>query len=256
MIRLKNNIELNSCALDMRKILKEDLQSPIDIFSLINNLKDVTLVFYPMSERISGMCIKQSNIKVIAINSNMSYGRQRFTVAHELYHLFFDEREFVNIVCEKDMNNEKVESEKEADIFASYLLAPYDSLRSYLKEHDLLDKNKINIKQIIEIGQFYQLSHQATLYRLVYDGYIDWSSYNEFNVSVTSRAIRLGYDDKLYKASMEEKKYFSIGQYIEKVEQLKEKELISNGKYEELLLDAFRSDIVYNLGNEEINIYD
>ena len=44
-----------------------------------------------------------------------------------------------------DMNNEKVESEKEADIFASYLLAPYDSLRSYLKEHDLLDKNKINI---------------------------------------------------------------------------------------------------------------
>ena len=86
---MKNNIELNSCALDMRKILKEDLQSPIDIFSLINNLKDVTLVFYPMSERISGMCIKQSNIKVIAINSNMSYGRQRFTVAHELYHLFF-----------------------------------------------------------------------------------------------------------------------------------------------------------------------
>ena len=84
---MKNNIELNSCALDMRKILKEDLQSPIDIFSLINNLKDVTLVFYPMSERISGMCIKQSNIKVIAINSNMSYGRQRFTVAHELYHL-------------------------------------------------------------------------------------------------------------------------------------------------------------------------
>ena len=46
MIRLKNNIELNSYTLDMRKILKEDLQSPIDIFSLINNLIKKTNYFH------------------------------------------------------------------------------------------------------------------------------------------------------------------------------------------------------------------
>ncbi|MGH4138749.1 hypothetical protein [Clostridium sp.] len=68
--------------------------------------------------------------------------------------------------------------------------------------------------------------------------------------------MRLGYDDKLYKASEEERKYFSIGEYVQKVEELKERDLISNGKYEELLLDAFRADIVYNLGSEGVELYD
>ena len=64
----------------MRKKLKEDSESPIDILALINNLKNSTLVFYPMSDRISGMCIKEGQSNVIGINSNMSYGRQRFTI--------------------------------------------------------------------------------------------------------------------------------------------------------------------------------
>lgn len=255
MVSLKSNIELNSNSLKMRKILNEDQLSPIDIFSLINNLKGVTLVFYPMSDRISGMCIREENSKIIAINSNMSYGRQRFTAAHELYHLFF-EKELRSVVCEKDISEEKSDSEKEADIFASYLLAPYDSLRSYLEENNMLDNHTFTIKDVINMEQFYQLSHQAMLYRLVEDEYIDWNSYNDFRISVLQKAIRLGYDDKLYKASSEEKKYFSIGEYVEKVEKLNERELISTGKYEELLLDAFRADIVYNLESQGAELID
>lgn len=249
---MKSSIELNSNALKLRKILNEDSSSPMDVFSLINNLKGVTLVFYPMSDRISGMCIREENSKIIAINSNMSYGRQRFTAAHELYHLFF-EKELRSVVCEKDISESKSDSEKEADIFASYLLAPYDSLKSYLEENNILS---FTIEDVINMEQFYQLSHQAMIYRLVYDGYIDWDLYNDLKISVSQKAIRLGYDDKLYKASQEEKKYFSIGEYVQKVEQLKERDLISNGKYEELLLDAFRADIVYNLGNEGIELDD
>lgn len=252
---MKTSIQLNSDALKMRKILNEDCLSPVDIFSLINNLKGVTLIFYPMSDRISGMCIREGNSKIIAINSNMSYGRQRFTAAHELYHLFF-EKELRSVVCEKDISESKSDSEKEADIFASYLLAPYDSLREYLEENNMLDNHVFTIEDLINMEQFYQLSHQAMLYRLVYDGYLDWNSYNDLKIAVSQKAIRLGYDDKLYKASQEEKKYFSIGEYVQKVEKLKEKDLISNGKYEELLLDAFRSDIVYNLGNEGMELND
>lgn len=251
---MKSSIELNSNALKMRKILNEDSASPIDIFSLINNLKGVTLVFYPMSDRISGMCIREENSKIIAINSNMSYGRQRFTAAHELYHLFFEDK-LRNVICEKNIGEEKSDSEKEADIFASYLLAPYDSLRNYLEENDILNQN-ITIEDIINMEQFYQLSHQAMLYRLVYDKYLDWNQLSALKRSVSQKAMRLGYDDKLYKASEEERKYFSIGEYVKKVETLKERDLISNGKYEELLLDAFRADIVYNLGNEGVELND
>lgn len=159
---MKSSIELNSNALKMRKILNEDSASPIDIFSLINNLKGFTLVFYPMSDRISGMCIREENSKIIAINSNMSYGRQRFTAAHELYHLFFEDK-LRNVICEKNIGEEKSDSEKEADTFASYLLAPYDSLRNYLEENDILNQN-ITIEDIINMEQFYQLSHQAMIY--------------------------------------------------------------------------------------------
>lgn len=252
---MKNNIELNSNALKMRKILNEDSSSPIVIFSLLKNLKDVTLIFYPMSDRISGMCIKEESSKIIAINSNISYGRQRYTTAHELYHLFFENEER-NVICENVINESKSDSEKEADIFASYLLSPYDSLRYYLEENKILENHTLTIKDIIHMEQFYQLSHQAMLYRLVFDGYMNWSEANNFKISVSQKAMRLGYDNKLYKAAPEDKKYFSIGEYIRKVGELKEQDLISNGKYEELLLDGFRSDIVFNLGNEGIEIND
>jgi len=252
---LKSSIELNSNALKMRKILNEDPSSPIDIFSLINNLKNITLIYYPMSDRISGICIREENSKIIAINSNLSYGRQRFTAAHEVYHLFF-EKELRNVICEKDISESKSDSEKEADKFASYLLAPYDSLRAYLEENKMLDNYALTIEDVINMEQFYQLSHQAMLYRLTADGYLDFTTSNNLKMAVTQKAMRLGYDDKLYKASDEEKKYFSIGEYVKKVEQLKDRDLISNGKYEELLLDAFRADIVYNLGSEGIQLND
>lgn len=54
----------------------------------------------------------------------------------------------------------------------------------------------------------------------------------------------------------EEHQYFTTGEYIRKVETLADRELISNGKKEELLLDAFRADIVYNLEEEEPNLND
>ena len=60
----------------------------------------------------------------------------------------------------------------------------------------------------------------------------------------------------VYKPSPEDKKYYSLGEYVQKVEELKNRDLISKGKYDELLLDAFRADIVYNMGSEGIELND
>ena len=86
---MKEKIELNSEAVNLRKQFDEDSNSPIDIFSLIHNNDDLTIVFYPMSSRLSGICIRDGENKIVGINSNSTYGRQRFTIAHELYHLYF-----------------------------------------------------------------------------------------------------------------------------------------------------------------------
>ena len=41
----------------LRKRLGEDDSSPIDVFSLAQEIEGLTLVYYPMGEKLSGMCI-------------------------------------------------------------------------------------------------------------------------------------------------------------------------------------------------------
>ncbi len=78
---MKDKLELNSNAIKIRRDLSnEDAFSPIDIFALISNLNNFTVVFYPMSDRISGMCIREKKSNVIGINSSLSYGRRKFEV--------------------------------------------------------------------------------------------------------------------------------------------------------------------------------
>lgn len=110
----------------------------------------ITIVRYPMSSRISGMCTKENEDIIICINSTTSYGRQRFTLAHELYHVLYEEN-MQRVICDMSMSGDKSNSEKEADQFASYLLMPYDALLEY--EHD---KTKWNLEKVIDAEQFFK----------------------------------------------------------------------------------------------------
>ena len=253
MIYMRTAQELNSLALRTRRMWNEDSYSPIDIFAIVNGWKEkkITLVKYPMSSRISGMCTKEGKDIIICINSTASYGRQRFTLAHELYHVLY-EKNMQRVICDMNMNNDEFESEYEADQFASYLLMPYDALVEY--EHD---KAKWTLEKVIEAEQFFKVSHQAMLHRLVHDGFIGNEIADEYRyITVSAMAARLGYGKELYLPTDRSKQYFTTGEYIRKVERMAEKDLISEGKREELLLDAYRADIVYNFDEEENQLND
>lgn len=245
--------ELNSLALKTRRMLGEDGYSPIDIFALVNGWKDrkITIVRYPLSERISGMCTRIGEEIVICINSKSSYGRQRFTLAHELYHILYEDN-LNRIICGMSFSVNKPASEKEADQFASYLLMPYDSLLQYGEKI-----NTWGLDNVIEAEQFFQISHMAMLLRLQTDGFVSEAESMRYQrITVSREAAKLGFGKELYRPLPEEHQYFTTGEYIRKVETLADRELISNGKKEELLLDAFRADIVYNLEEEEPNLND
>ena len=245
--------ELNSLALRTRRMWNEDGYSPIDIFAIVNGWKDkkITIVRYPLSSRISGMCTKENEDIVICINSTASYGRQRFTLAHELYHVLYEE-DMQRVICDMSMNGNKSGSEKEADKFASYLLMPYDALLEY--EHD---KTKWDLEKVIDAEQFFQVSHQSMLYRLVCDNLISSEVADEYkSITVSTVAAKLGYGKELYLPTDKNKQYFTTGEYIRKVEKMAKKDLISEGKMEELLLEAYRADIVYNIDEEEANLND
>lgn len=229
----------------LRKKLGEDSTSPVDIFSIAHNIKGLTIVFYPMGENLSGMCIKgQDGNNLIAISSAMTLGRQRYSMAHEFFHLYYDDS--MISVCAKKINSGK-DIEKSADMFASYFLMP-DAALQVLADSLTKEKRekKLSLDDVIRIEQYFGVSHQAAVYRLMHTVFLNETTGNDFlTVAVRRRAESLGYRSDLYLPTPEGKRYMTYGNYINQAEQVLEKGLVSEGKYEELLLDAFRSDLVY-----------
>ena len=81
--------------------------------------------------------------------------------------------------------------------------------------------------------------------------YLDRKIADTMKRGVISSALKLGFDSKLYLPSPEGERCITFGKYINLVERLKDRGLVSRGKYEELLLDGFRGDIVYGLGSQK-----
>ena len=265
---MRDKIKLNSLAVELRRDWDLNPYSPIDLFSIVlSKLPDLTILFYPMSDNTSGMCIKNingidlnqlkgnepinekysfnddestSNDMVICINSNMSKGRQRFTLAHELYHLLFEEDKKDIIICETSNDDD---SEKEANIFASYLIMTYEGLERYAKTNNL---SEWSLEEIIRAEQYFQISHHAMLFRLREHEFISLDECIKLrSVEIGYNARINGFSDSLYTPSNAEEKYFSLGKYIGLVEKAFNENKISPGKRDELLLDAFRSDLTY-----------
>lgn len=249
-----DKLDLNTKAQELRERLGEDSNSPVDIFSLANQIKGLTLVFYPFGDNISGMCVKDGSLRLIALNSTMSYGRQRYSLAHELYHLYFDDASVFN-VCSKRVNP-RSENERCADQFASYFLAPYGALRTAIRR--MAGNTPVSMQHVIALEQYFGMSHLAMFWRLVSEGYLSSGEFEDYTHGVVSAARNLGYDERLYRHTPPELQKKTYGYYLKQVEELRRRDLVSNGKIDELLIEAFREDIAFGLdedcaGEEEID---
>ena len=118
------------------------------------------------------------------------------------------------------------------------------------------EKQELEIEDVVRIEQHFGMSRQAVLWRLINDGYLKSEKAETMKTGIITSARKLGYDDKLYTPTPKDKQYATFGKYIRLAEVLKDRELVSIGKYEELLLDGFRSDIVYGFAAEGEEKYD
>lgn len=232
---MKDKITLNSDAVQLRKKWGQDPEAPVDIFAIAELQENITVASLVMPETISGVCIKDDTSIVIGINSDMSWGRQRYTLAHELYHGYFEEGK--TCICEKNFDGRKPDSERNADRFASYFLIPYEALTQYSRE-------KINgnwtCDDVILAEQFFQISHQALLIRLLEDKEIERKQYDDFcRTPVISKSMSMGFNTSLYRKSRDEDRYNCNGEYIRKIEIASKEGIIGAGKKKELLLDGF-----------------
>ena len=79
-------------AVKMRSLLQMSLTVPINVKTVLRILGVITS-YKPLSDTVYGLSLRSSDgrFRFMLVNSNSTRGRQHFTIAHELYHLYFDE---------------------------------------------------------------------------------------------------------------------------------------------------------------------
>lgn len=206
------------------------LTEAISLKSLLRKLNILTL-FKPLSDSFYGMSLlSPSGLKFILINSNNPKGRQHFSIAHELYHLFLDDDPCPH-VC-KQNENEKNVQEKNADLFAAALLMPEDGLREFVSTQEIKEKH-LRLSTVIKMEQYFSVSRAAILFRLQNSNIISATEFTALQKnSVIESAQQHGYDTVLYRSGNEG---LVIGDFGEKARMLYEQEVISEGHYQELL---------------------
>ena len=235
---MKQNIQLNADAVKFREKMGYSNREPIDIEAVVLKMKDYTLVKLALPEKMSGMCIIDGPSKLIAINSLQTIGRQRYSIAHELYHLEI-QKMTEGAVCLTNSYDSKSDSEREAEQFASYLLMPYDGLEWYVEKYEVTEWN---VKSIIELSQFYKMSYISVLRRLLTEGKITVTEYDHLSkISVRNEALRYGYDVALYYPTSEDDSWITLGEYPRILEE--KRNVLPESLFHQFCNEAFREDM-------------
>ena len=200
----------------------------IDVKTILRK-NNILTVYLPMSKDACGLSLQSpEKDKFILVNSNISKGRQHFTIAHELYHLYYDESPHPHICFKDGISN----TERAANCFASALLMPAEGVIGLIPDPILREKN-LPLSIVLRLEQYFRVSRSALLYRLKELKLIGEIKLQEYlSLPVTQTAVEYGYDTTLYLPGNEN---LVIGDYGEKARLLYENDLISEGHYEELL---------------------
>jgi Zn-dependent peptidase ImmA (M78 family) len=158
---------------------KHDIKkAPVDVERLAL-LLGANVQYAPTEEKLSGFILKdiQNNQVIIGINENHHKNRQRFTIAHELGHLYLHEKGKIHIdrkfqinLRDENSSTGDSEEEKEANLFAAELLMPAKFISKDLTDieaFDLFDDDYLE-----KLADTYQVSRQALTFRLSYLNYI------------------------------------------------------------------------------------
>ncbi|MEM5008350.1 ImmA/IrrE family metallo-endopeptidase [Priestia megaterium] len=146
-----------------------EINYPVDLEKLVENLGGKLSYENYLEENMEAMITKKDNSFEITIDRNKAEKRRRFSIAHEIGHLFLHMGYLVN--PEKWNNsNEYVDSvyyrfgysieESEANEFAACLLMPANEFRKVA--YNNLDNGQFNIQPIAD---YFDVSQEAAINR-------------------------------------------------------------------------------------------
>lgn len=145
-------------------------QIPIDIESLAAQAGAV-LSYEPFKEELSGVLVKENDRTVIGVNSTHPKNRQRFTIAHELGHLFLQHQGEIfvdHVISRRDKKSSLAVDwqEIEANKFAAELLMPEDQLLEKAQFLQETNNEMTAIALLTQLAKDFQVSTQAMEIRL------------------------------------------------------------------------------------------
>lgn len=156
-------------------ILGDSYSIPIDVAKIAKK-NGVRLVVDDLSSsRLSGFAYQKDNERIIGVNEFESDERKRFTIAHELGHLFLH-KNAVNydqggIMLFRDGHSSEGTDHREvqANRFAAELLMPEQDIRQDLakeKTFDLMTDPNLLRPLVDKMAKKYKVSEQAMSIRL------------------------------------------------------------------------------------------
>lgn len=233
-----NKLVLENLANEFRiRELQISLFEPVSIHKALRTT-GILCSFRPLDDDISGMAIKiqhegDSHVhRFMLINTNDIYCKQRFTACHEFYHLLYQQN-FSKSVDDSKYSSTKEREERNANIFASFLLLPEAGLKM-LAPVEEQRKDRITLGTILKLEQHFRCSRATLLYRLKDLGWISEELISSYIENVKRSAAEYGYNTSLYESTGNTE---VCGDYNVKARNLFDKGLISRPKYVSLIDD-------------------
>lgn len=226
-----NYDEIERQASEFRQTNFMNQDEPIGCKGLLLTL-NVQTFYRPLSEDLSGISMKVQGMNFMIVNSEHSRGRQHFTIAHELYHLFI-QKDFEPHCYNSKAG--KTETEKKADVFASRLLLPESGVKRMIPLHELSNKD-VSLGTLLKLEHYFSVSHVAMLNRLKGLNLIKTPNYDTWNdLFIKKVAQEYGYSLSLYEKGNEN---VLIGDYGTLAKNLFDKQKISESHYRSLMAEV------------------
>ena len=220
-------LEIKQLAEDVRyKYSKKGLSDIFDILA-----EDAFLLRMPLkTNEVSGFSTYFQGKFVVFLNSSFTIGHERYSGAHELYHIIYNQETLKN---EKLLiYNSDSDEENKANIFAAEFLMPEDYVKEVFYKIINVKFDSVIEKHVIKMNNFFKVSYKAMLKRLVQLNLCERNKYDSLSeICSLENADKLqlltkkeGYDIKLIIPSNEK---FIPKEYIEYIKTNYENKKIS-----------------------------
>lgn len=226
-----------------------------DIFDIIS--EGAFLIRLPLeTDEVSGFSTYLDQLFVVFLNSNFTLGHERFSGAHELYHISYN----ADILKKEKLllGNIQPEEDYKADIFAAEFLMPEDYVKEVFYKIVNVDPDSVLHRHVIRMNNSFKVSYKAMLKRLIQLGLCSIDKYEKLlNICSLQNAKELqiltrkeGYDISLIVPS---KQFYVPQQYIEFVKSNYENKDISFNNMKNCLefLGLTTEQFGYNYPEEE-----